>query len=362
MDFPDFAHLDWVASNADRVKNAAIATSNCLDFPRESIPLDFKAVDLHPAPKDGFPAVVAEVARVYGVEPSRVVETTGASEANFMAFAALAKAGDHVVVEDPTYEALQLIPRTLGMRVTKLERDPRMAFALDLEALKRAATKGTRMVALTNLHNPSGVGIPKATLRGALEIAKDAGAHLYIDEIFRDFADGIPSLADCEGPGVCTSSMSKLYGLGWTRVGWTISPDAETTRRLLRARRLMSAAGSALGAAVAAWALREQPRFIARAKAIVAENRVALAEFADKVPGIELTMPDGGPIAFPRVPLPAGRTSRDIADGLLTEEGVLTVPGELFARPGHFRIGIGNDPGKTRAGLAALAGALGSRA
>lgn len=358
MDFPLFKHLEWVGTRADRAKNATIATSNAVDFPLLEIPLDLKALDLHVPNLDGHPEVLKELARIYGVETGQVIETTGASEANFAAFSALARPGDRVVVEDPTYESLQLIPRTLGMDVVKVERDPRMGFALDLEALKAAVTGGAAMVALTNLHNPSGVALPKATLKGALEIANDAGAVLYIDEIFRDFGDGVPSLMDLEGQRVVAGSMSKLYGLGWTRIGWTVSHDAATADRLRRARRLMSAAGSTLGGAVAAWALREQQRFIARAKAIVAENRVALGEFAESLGGTELTMPDGGPIAFPRVPLPAGKSSKDVAEALLESTGTLTVPGELFDRPGHFRIGLGSDPARTREALDALRGAL----
>lgn len=358
MDFPLFQHLEWVGTRADRAKNASIATSNAMDFPLAEVPLDMKALDLHVPNLDGHPEVLAQLARIYGVETGQVIETTGASEANFVAFSALASKGDRVVVEDPTYESLQLIPRALGMEVVKVERHPRMDFALDLEALKAATARGTRVVALTNLHNPSGVAIPKATLKGALDIATDAGAVLYIDEIFRDFGDGVPSLMDLEGPAVIAGSMSKLYGLGWTRIGWTVSHDAETADRLRRARRLMSAAGSALGGAVAAWALKEQPRFIARAKAIVAENRVALGDFADALPGTELAPPDGGPIAFPRLPLPPGTSSQEVAEALLDSAGFLTVPGELFGRPGHFRIGLGSDPAKTREALDALRGAL----
>ncbi|HEX9708923.1 MAG TPA: aminotransferase class I/II-fold pyridoxal phosphate-dependent enzyme [Candidatus Thermoplasmatota archaeon] len=362
MQFEAFDHLEWVGMHADRAKNAAIATSNVVDFPLHSIPLDLKGIDLHVPNLDGHPEVLAELARIYGVEPAQVIETTGASEANFCAFAALASPGDRVVVEDPTYESLQLIPRSLGMQVVKVERDPRMGFALDLETLKQATTRGTRLVALTNLHNPSGVAIPRATLKGALEVAADAGAVLYVDEVFRDFGDAVPSVADLEGPGVAAGSMSKLYGLGWTRIGWTVSHDLATADRIRRARRLISAAGSTLGGAVAAWALREQARFIARAKAIVGENRVALTEWAESLPGVQLTMPDGGPIAFPRVPLPRGTTGRSLAESLLASTGVLTVPGELFGRPGHFRVGCGSDPAKTREALGALRRALGAGA
>ncbi|HKZ58862.1 MAG TPA: aminotransferase class I/II-fold pyridoxal phosphate-dependent enzyme [Candidatus Thermoplasmatota archaeon] len=358
MDFREFPLLDWIGAHAARAKNAAIATSGVVEFPLEALPFDLKKVDLHVPNLDGDLRLVEQLCRIYGAEPDRMLETIGASEANFLAMAALADRGDRVVLETPTYGSLPSIAASLGLKVVPLERDFHMGFAVDLEALKRAARKGTKLVVLTNLHNPSGVAVPKATLRGALEIANDAGAILYVDEIFRDFGEGVPSVAELGGRAIATASMSKLYGLGWTRIGWMVTPDRKTAGRLRRARRLVAGAGSTFGGAVAAWALHEQAKFVARAKTIVAENYTALEQWAEATPGVNLVRPDGGPICFPQVRLPKGKTAKDLALALLKEKAVLTTPGELFGRPGHFRIGCGGDPARTGEALAALQAAL----
>jgi aspartate/methionine/tyrosine aminotransferase len=358
MDYSEFPLLDWIGEHAPRAKNSAIATSGIVEFPLASIPLDLQKVDLHVANLNGDARVVEQLARIYGAEPERMLETTGASEANFLALSALADRGDRIVMETPTYGSLPAIASSLGLKVVPLERSFRKGFEVDLEALKHAARKGTKLVVLTNLHNPSGTAVPKSTLKGALEIAQDAGAFLYVDEIFRDFGEGIPSVAELDGPAIATASVSKLYGLGWTRIGWTIAPDAKTAMRLRRARRLVSGAGSTFGGAVAAWAIKEQQRFIERAKAIVGENYESLRAWADATPGVNLVMPDGGPICFPEVKLPASKTARDVALALLDSQGIMTTPGELFGRPGHFRVGCGADPEKTREALAALGSAL----
>ncbi len=358
MDFAEFPLLDWIGAHAALAKNAAIATSGIVEFPLDALPFDLKKVDLHVPNLDGDQRLVEGLARIYGAEPDRMLETIGASEANFIAMAALADRGDRVVIETPTYGSLPAIAASLRLKVVPLERDFHKGFEVDLEALKKAARKGTKLVVLTNLHNPSGVAIPKATLKGALEIANDAGAYLYVDEIFRDFGDGVPSVAELSGRAIATASMSKLYGLGWTRIGWMVTPDAKTAQRLRRARRLVAGAGSTFGGAVAAWALQEQAKFIARAKAIVAENYTLVGEWAEATQGVNLVRPQGGPVCFPQVRLPKGKTARDIALRLLKEKAVLTTPGDLFGRPGHFRIGCGADPARTREGLAALRDAL----
>jgi aspartate/methionine/tyrosine aminotransferase len=362
MEFAPFPLLDWIGEHASRAKNASIATSGVVEFPLDAIPFDLKKVDLHVANLDGDTRVVEQLTRIYGAEPDRMLETVGASEGNFLSMAALADRGDRVAMETPTYGSLPSIAKSLGLKVAPIERDFRKGFALDLETLKRAVTKGTKLVVLTNLHNPSGTAIPKATLKAATEIANDKGALVHVDEIFRDFGDNVPSVADLPGRAMALGSMSKLDGLGWTRIGWMIAPDRETALRLRRARRLVAGAGSTFGGAVAAWALKEQARFIARAKAIVAENHESLEKWAQDTPGVELVRPDGGPIAFPRVRLPEGKTAEQVALALLKGRGVLTSPGELFGRPGHFRVGCAALPEQTRAGFEALSAALGGGA
>jgi aspartate/methionine/tyrosine aminotransferase len=362
MEFATFPLLDWIGEHGPRAKNASIATSGIIDFPLDAIPFDLKKVELHVANLDGDARVVEQLTRIYGVEPDRILETIGGSEANFLSMAALADRGDKVVMETPTYGALPSIAKSLGLKVAPIERDFRKGFEVDVEAVKRAVTKGTKLVVLTNLHNPSGTAIPKATMKAAVEIANDKGALVHVDEMFRDFGEGVPSVVDLPGRAVAVCSMSKLYGLGWTRIGWMIAPDRQTAMRLRRARRLVAGAGSTFGGAIAAWALKEQARFIARAKAIVAENYASLETWAHDTPGVELVRPDGGPIAFPRVRLPKGKTAEQVALALLRDLGILTSPGELFGRPGHFRVGCGASPEMTRAGFDGLGAALGARA
>jgi hypothetical protein len=361
MDFADFPLLAWIGQHERRSKNASIATSGVVALPLDQIPFDLKKIDMLVPNIDGHLGLIEQLCGIYGADPSCIQETTGASEANFLALSVLANRGDRVVMETPTYGSLPAIAQTLGLKVVPLERSFRRGFALDLEALKKAARKGTKLVVLTNLHNPSGVAIPRNTLRAALEIAQDAGALLYVDETFREFGEGIPSAAEFEGPAVVTSTVSKVYGIGWTRVGWMVTPDAKTTMRIRRARRLVVGAGSLVGGTVAAWALRERARFVARAKAIVAENYRILDAWLQATPGITLVPPDGGSVCFPKVTLPKGTTGMQLAVSLLEREGILTTPGELFDRPGHFRIGCCGEPEKTAQALESFAAALGGR-
>ena len=107
------------------------------------------------------------IAAHYGVEPAGVATATGTSGANFLVCAALLQPGDDVVVEQPAYDPLLAVPRLLGANLVRFDRRFEDGFRLDLERIDAALTPRTRLVIVTNPHNPTGV------LSGA---RRDAGA------------------------------------------------------------------------------------------------------------------------------------------------------------------------------------------
>src|SRR5262249_35007246 len=89
----------------------------------------------------------------------------------------------------------------------------------------------TRAVAVTNLHNPSGVRASDEVLRAAAAAAGTRGAFLVVDEVYAPF----DALVDASGvfrgsarrlaPNVvAVSSLTKCYGLSPHRIGWLLGP------------------------------------------------------------------------------------------------------------------------------------------
>ena len=76
--------------------------------------------------------------------------------ANHLAMAATIEPGDEVLVEHPTYELLVSVLQYLGARVRYFERRMEDGFCLDPAEVERQITPRTRLIVITNLHNPSG--------------------------------------------------------------------------------------------------------------------------------------------------------------------------------------------------------------
>ena len=97
------------------------------------------------------------IAARYDVSPEQVVAADGTSMANMLAMAALVAPGDEVLIEHPAYEPMLAAASFLDASIARFKRRPEDGFRLDPATLDAAITAATRLVVLTNLHNPSGV-------------------------------------------------------------------------------------------------------------------------------------------------------------------------------------------------------------
>ena len=104
--------------------------------------------------------------------------------ANHLAMAAVLSPGDEVLLEEPTYGLLLDVAQYLGASVRRVPRRFENGFALDPAEVMRALTPRTRLIVLTNFHNPSGALIPVETLRAIGESALRVGARVLVDEVY----------------------------------------------------------------------------------------------------------------------------------------------------------------------------------
>src|SRR5207248_4844956 len=165
----------------------------------------------------------------YRVGRDRVFTVSGGTGfANWFACAAvLDGARDaETIVERPTYEPLLRIPQSLGSRIRRLDRRFEERYAIDLKAFERLLTRRTRLVLVSNLHNPSGALIDGRTLRAMADRLARVRGFLVVEEVYLECLFGArPESCVHAGPNVLvTNSLTKAYGLDGLRAGWVIGP------------------------------------------------------------------------------------------------------------------------------------------
>lgn len=307
----------------------------------------------------GHPALRQAVARRYALPADKeVVPTAGATAGFWLVCEALLSPGDRALVETPVYDPLRQVPARRGAVVDCLPRRPETGYGIDPEELAARVTPQTRLVVLTNLHNPTGAVLEDAVLRQAAEAARERNpdVRFVVDDTFHDFIhDRQPSAARLGPAFITINTLTKVYGLGLLRAGWVVAEPA-IAERIRLAWLYAAGIGSRLTEALASVALDHVGPFEAHWQAVLAENRPLLEAHLGPLVEEGLLageMKPAGCVCFPRVKGLANVAG--LTRQLAERRGVHVVPGTFFGAPDHIRLGFGGDPAVLAEGLRRLA-------
>src|SRR5256714_10933158 len=334
-----------------------LALSGILNLPFPELEATVEDIDLNGDNSYGYAPLVDALAQHCDVPAESVVTISGGtSMANHLAMAAAIEHGDEVLIEEPTYEPLLALAEYFGARVKRFSRSPDNGFQIDLEDLEQKVSSTTKLIVLTNLHNPSSTLTDEPMLRRIGEIAASAGARVLVDEVYLEaIFENAPRSSVHLGPEfISTSSLTKGYGLSGLRCGWVLAvPELAEHMRLLHD--IFGALAPHPAERLSVVAMQKLPKFIARAQNILETNRAVLNDFLDSREDLRTVRPPQGTTCFPR--LMKGRVD-DLSDLLHTKYGTAIVPGRFFESPQHFRIGMCAEPELFKIGVERLGKAL----
>lgn len=347
----DFMH--WAKFKAP--VRFALTASEVPHFRLDSLPVSIADLDLDGASHPRYAPLREAIAKRYGVTPEQVVAADGTSMANFLAMAALISSGDEVLIERPTYEPLLGAASFLGAEVKRFDRRLEQGFQIDLDQIESAMSDRTRLIIITNLHNPSSALIEDDYLRALGEIAARNNARILIDEVYLDTAVPPRRSAVHLGPEfVCTNSLTKAYGLSGLRCGWILT-EPDLAERMWRLNDLFGVNQAHQAERLACIAFDHIDKVVGDTPALLARNRDMFNAFAASRSDLECIPAEHGITVFPR--WAGGDTDR--LDALLRETyETAIVPGRWFEMPEYFRIGLGCQTNMLEQGLERLGAAL----
>ena len=324
-------------------------------FRMDSLPISIADLDLDGASHPRYPPLREAIAQRYDVTPGQVVAADGTSMANFLAMATLISPGDEVLIEHPTYELLLGAASFLGAEIRRFERNPADAFRLHPAKMRDAMSNRTRLIVVTNLHNPSSALASEDDLRAIAELARSADARILIDEVYLDSATPPRRSAVHLGPEfVITNSLTKVYGLSGLRCGWILA-EPELAERMWRLNDLFGVNQAHSAERLACIAFENIRTVIGGNPAMLARNRDAWNGFVASRGDLDCMPAEHGITAFPR--WLGGETDR--LDALLRERyDTAVVPGRWFEMPDHFRVGFGIPTAEFEDALTRLGSAL----
>lgn len=329
-------YMEWAKLRSTARYN--LATSGMVALPLTELGVEIGQLEINGPSGYGYEPLLRKIVARYSVPQESIVSTIGTSMGNYLALAATTEPGDEILVERPNYEPLLSTARYLGLTIENFQR--RNNFAIDLADLERQITSRTRVIVITNLHNPSGAFCSDSTLREVAALARKGGAYVLVDEVYREMLfESRPQSAFHIDPErfLITNSLTKAYGLSGLRCGWVLAPP-DVARRMWRINDLHGATFVHPGELLSVIAFEQLGQISARMKALLETNRKLLREFLTARDDLDCYWPEYGTIVFPRL---RRGSAEQFCELLRMRFGTSVVPGRFFDCPDRFRIGVG---------------------
>jgi len=288
------------------------------------------------------------IAALYpGAPPDQVLVTTGSAEANFCVCWRLLEPGDKVAVMMPNYMQTPGLTQNFGAQVRPFALHEKEVWEPYAEEIRSAIAPGTKLVVVTNPHNPTGHVLSAELRQVILDRAREVGAWLLADEVYQGAERGGKTTQSFWGSGyekvIVVNGLSKAYGLPGLRVGWIVSQPAFSQE--LWARHDYTTIGpSGASDHLAAIALDPlvREKIIERTRRILNANYPVMDAWL-KTSGDLFTWhpPQAGAICWARYRSSIPAT--EIVEKLRAQHSVLLCPGEHFGMPGFLRFGFGGE-------------------
>jgi aspartate aminotransferase len=278
--------------------------------------------------------------------PDEAVFTTGGKLAIFNAVQVLVDHGDEVILPVPYWVSYKDIIQYAGGKVVYLETDEAENFRITAEAVEKLITPRTKAIVLNSPSNPAGSVIAPADLEKIVKLAHERGIYLLLDEcyVYLQYNGALVSggsFTEAKEHVLILGSLSKTYAMTGWRAGYALGPKPIiAAMSKLQSQSTSSTAHFVQKAAIAA--LNSSQECVVEMRADYLKLRDQILAGLAQIPGITCTKPEGAFYVYPNVSAylgkPGAKDTLELANRLLHEANVVTVPGEAFGTTQHIRL------------------------
>lgn len=296
---------------------------------------------------NGTDLLRGRIAALYpGVSPDQILVTTGSAEANFVVCWRLIEPGDNVAVMLPNYLQTWGLAQNFGAEVRGFTLRADAQWEPSADDVSKAIAPGTKLVVVTNPHNPTGHVLSGEMRRLIVSRAAEVGAWLLADEVYQGAErDGptTPTLWGSYERVIVVNGLSKAYGLPGLRIGWLVAPPGFAAEAWARHDyTTIGPAGASDHLAAVALEPRVRERVLERTRGILRSNYPVLERWLKRFGDtFSWHPPQAGAICL--VKYRQRIRALDLVERMRAEHSVLLVPGDHFGLPNHLRLGFGEE-------------------
>ncbi|MCE3280870.1 MAG: pyridoxal phosphate-dependent aminotransferase [Bacteroidetes bacterium] len=278
------------------------------------------------------------------INAENVLITAGAASALFIVATTLLEKEDHLIVIRPNYASNIETPRAIGCEISYCDLSFESRFEINVEDIRSQIKSNTKLISLTHPHNPTGMIISQDTLLQIAELAAEHNCFLLVDETYRELHLGemYPIGASLHPSIITVSSVSKAYGLPGIRIGWLITQNTMLFEKFLAAKEQIFLCNSVIDEEIAFQYLSKKETYLPFIKNHISANHKTLLEWIKTETRMEMILPEGGVVCFPRIKNDENMDMKKFYTTLNSKYETFVGPGYWFEMPAHYmRIGFG---------------------
>ncbi|MFZ4620441.1 MAG: pyridoxal phosphate-dependent aminotransferase [Bacteroidota bacterium] len=285
------------------------------------------------------------------VTASQILVSNGAKHSIFNALQAICNKNDEVIIPAPYWVSYPEMVKLVDGVPVILKTTEKTDFKITAAQLKKAITKKTKALILCSPSNPTGSVYTPDELKAIAKVIQSSGIFVIADEIYEKVIyDGavhfsLGSLPDLKDQVITVNGVSKAYSMTGWRIGFLAGAQAVVDAAEKVQSQVTSGPNSiAQKAAYAAFAGNDDE--VNKMTAEFKRRRDYIHAALTAIPGVTSTMPGGAFYLFPNVSAFYGKSyngfkvknSDDMAQYLIKEAQVVTVPGSGFGANNNIRL------------------------
>jgi aspartate/methionine/tyrosine aminotransferase len=320
-------------------------------------------------PAPGIPELREAIARDISsrrqidVDSSQVVVTTGSKIVAFYTMLALLEPGDEVIYPNPGFPVYEAMIEFTGATPVPIRLDEAGGFRMSLDDIRGKVSNRTKLIVLNSPQNPTGAVLERGDLEEIAGIARHSGIYVLSDEIYNRLQyEGrfvsIAALSGMKERTIILDGFSKTYAMTGWRLGYGVMPEelaTHITKLIINSNSCTCTFVQRAGVE----ALRGPQDVVDKMVESYRRRRDLIVKSLNAIPGMSCACPRGAFYAFPNIRA-FGKKAKDLADYLLIEAGVATLPGTAFGEwgEGYLRLSYANSDENIQRAVERIAAAL----
>lgn len=319
-------------------------------------------------------AIVQAAARDLGLEysPDQVCVSNGGKHALMNIWQTIVDPGDEVIVFAPYWVSYPPQIELCGGHAVIVPTKGASDFQPDLGQVRDSLTEHAVAILINSPSNPAGAIFSEATLRGLVDLALEFDLIIVSDEIYKHILfDGRQHLSPAqlsEEAQACTilaDGVAKTYAMTGWRIGWLIAPP-EIAKKAGSIQSQQTSNPNTPAQYAAIEALTGPQDSVGEMRDEFGRRRDWLVPALNEIPGVVCNKPGGAFYVFPDISAYLGQAlgsypidnSLQLAEYLLAEAHISTVPGSAFGSEGYLRLSFATSREALQEGVRRLTEAL----